>query len=191
MGRKSNGLVRTIIIVLVALTVLAFIFVTIFMLTTFRIDVEGDAMLPTLSNGERLQVNPADYNAQPLQRGDIVVFVSPLESKNFIKRVVALEGETLEIKADPNPVGTPGSECGGCGVYINGVLLREDYVRQNPDYNYGPETVGKGFTFVLGDNRRNSADSHVFGPLDVSTIKGKAIFAYFPELRMLDNPSYK
>ncbi len=104
--------------------------------------VEGDSMLPTLHTEQYLLVNKAlyfrydanlvsrlsDKNARPdmrylfhgPQRGDIIVFEAWREPKDYIKRVIATEGETVEIKPDSDPVGVPGHDCGGCGVYVNG-----------------------------------------------------------------------
>src|SRR5438477_357942 len=164
--------------------------------------VEGDSMLPTLHTEQYLLVNKAlyfRYDANLLthltqkstpadlrylfhgpQRGDIIVFVAPREyDKDFIKRVIAVEGETVQIKPDADPNGSPDRDCGGCGVYVNGVRLKEPYVRQTPDYSLEPTTIPPGHIFVLGDNRRNSSDSHVWGALDVSAIIGTAFVSYW------------
>src|SRR5262249_23173871 len=108
------------------------------------------------------------------------------------KRVVATEGETVEIKYDPDPIGNPNAPCGGCGVYVNGVKLDEPYVKATPNYTIGPIVVPQGDVYVLGDNRRNSDDSHVWGPLDVSSIVGTAFLSYWPagEWGLLPHPSY-
>jgi signal peptidase I len=178
--------------------------------------VEGDSMLPTLHTDERLLVNsglyyrydanflarvfnttaPADwhYLFHGPQRGDIIVFEAPIEPRDFIKRVIAVAGETVQIKADSDPVGNPdpNRECGGCGVFVNGVKLEEPYINQTPDYNYGPTTVPAGDIFVLGDNRRNSSDSHIWGPLDVTAIIGTAFISYWPQDHwgLLPHPTY-
>jgi signal peptidase I len=176
--------------------------------------VEGDSMAPTLHTEQYLLVNrilysrydanflsrlfepgtPADmrYLFQQPQRGDIVVFESPSEPRDFIKRIVAVAGETVEVRPDFNPVGRPGVPCGECGVYVNGVLLVEPYVRNTPDYEVPPTLVPPGHVFVLGDNRRNSADSHVFGPLAVERIVGVAFMSYLPTdtLGFIPHPTY-
>ena len=188
--RKPNKLLRIIVVLFVVLVGLLLILVQAFASTSYSSRVEGDAMLPTLHTEDRLQVNRAIYNLQKPQRGDIVVFTPPIENKDFIKRVVALEGETIEIKADIDLAGTLDQDCGGCGAYVNGIKLDEQYVKQTPDYDYGPITVEKDQIFVLGDNRRNSSDSHIFGPVDVSAIKGKAIFKYGREFQFLETPIY-
>jgi signal peptidase I len=180
--------------------------------------VEGDSMLPSLHSEQYLLVNkalyfrydanlfarvfdkytPADmhYLFHGPQRGDIVVFEAPREPKDFIKRVIAVEGETVEIRRDVAAEGLPGSDCGGCGVFVNGVKLDEPYIRQNPDYALEATTVPEGHVFVLGDNRRNSSDSHVWGPLNVDRIIGTAFISYWgpvtPEkyIGFLPHPTY-
>jgi signal peptidase I len=115
-----------------------------------------------------------------------------MESKDLIKRVIAVEGETVEVRADPDATGRPGSACGDCGVYVNGVRLEEPYIRANPDYTVEPLVVPEGHVYVLGDNRRNSQDSHVFGPLPVEQIVGVAFLSYWPLDRFgfMSHPSY-
>jgi signal peptidase I len=182
--------------------------------------VEGDSMLPTLHTDERLLVNsglyyrydanfvsrmfnaslPADwhYLFHGPQRGDIIVFESPIAPQDFIKRVIAVEGETVQIKADNDPVGKPdpNRDCGGCGVFVNGVKLDEPYINQTPNYDFpadgGVLTVPPGHIFVLGDNRRNSSDSHLWGPLDESAIIGTAFISYWPQDHwgLLPHPTY-
>ncbi len=176
--------------------------------------VEGDSMLPTLHNEQYLLVNKGLYfrydgnfltrivnsSVQPdmrylfhgPQRGDIVVFLAPTEDKDFIKRVIAVEGETVAVKPDPDGVGRPGVPCGDCGVYVNGVKLEEPYVRATPDYTVDSIVVPKGKIYVLGDNRRNSSDSHAWGPLDVDSIVGIAFLAYWPSdyWGFLPHPTY-
>jgi signal peptidase I len=207
---KNNRAVREVIeIVLIVLLVFLLVRSAV---QNFK--VEGDSMLPTLHPEQYLLVNralytrydanflgrlfdpgaPSDtrYLFQRPARGDIVVFLPPTDPKAFIKRVVAMEGETVEVRPDYNPVGRPGEPCGGCGVYVNGVLLDEPYVRQTPDYQVPPTLVPPGHVFVLGDNRRNSSDSHIFGPLAVDRVLGVAFMSYLPveSLGFLPPPSY-
>lgn len=175
--------------------------------------VEGDSMLPTLHTEQYLLVNkglyfrydtnflarftdpnaPSDmrYLFQGPQRGDIVVFEAPTEPRDFIKRVIAVEGETVEIKADKGD-GNPKTPCDGCGVFVNGVKLNEQYIKARPDYDVPLLTVPAGRVFVLGDNRRNSSDSHVWGALDVNRIIGTAFVSYWPQDRwgLLPRPTY-
>ena len=165
--------------------------------------VEGESMIPTLHNEEYLLIDklsymrwdntifaqfvPAPTDGRPRyilghgpQRGDIIVLHPPVDTRDYIKRIVGLEGESIEIKHDD-------------GVYINGVKLDEPYVEATPDYDFGPYTVPAGQVFVLGDNRRNSSDSHIWKQaLDIDQIVGKAWVAYWPREMwgLVPHPSY-
>ena len=133
------------------------------------VKVEGTSMAPLLSDQERIFINKFVYRFEPIQRGDVVVFWYPLDrTKSFIKRVVGLPGETVEIRQ-----GT---------VYVNGTIVPEPYVP--PQYedlsDLGLVRVPKGSYFVMGDHRISSNDSRVFGPVADRFIYGRAVFAYWP-----------
>src|SRR5580692_908852 len=133
------------------------------------VKVEGTSMNPLLSDQERIFINKFVYRFEPIERGDVVVFWYPLDrSKSFIKRVVALPGETIEIRAGH--------------VYVNGKELPDQYVP--PQYedlsDFGPMSVPRGSYFVMGDHRISSNDSRVFGPVASHYIYGRAVFAYWP-----------
>ncbi len=153
--------------------------------------VEGSSMDPTLHHGQYLLVNKAAYMRVDLEeagrtapflsglpevrvhpfglpkRGDIVVFRYPRDpSRDFIKRVVALPGESVEIKAGQ--------------VYVNNQRLEEPYIFDNPTYSRPPEIVASDHYFVLGDNRNNSSDSHVWGSVPLHNVIGKAWLTYWP-----------
>ncbi len=175
--------------------VLAFlIFVAVRALVlNFRVD--GSSMVPNLHNGEMLLVNRNAYlnidinhwlDALPIierdtprvvfpfgrpERGDIVVFIPPVFSeKPYIKRVIGLPGETVEIGRDGY-------------VYINGQRLEEPYIQGGITDCNPPKcswTVPGNSVFVLGDNRRNSSDSRIFGPVPIDSIIGKAWLTYWP-----------
>ena len=126
-------------------------------------------MAPLLSDQERIFINKFVYRFEPIQRGDVVVFWYPLDhSKSFIKRVVALPGETVEIRQG--------------ALYVNGKAVSEPYVpAQYADLSdFGPVRVPTDSFFVLGDHRISSNDSRVFGPVSSSYIYGRAVFAYWP-----------
>ncbi len=160
--------------------------------------IPSGSMLNTLQIGDHLLVNKMSYGikipneipfirkkifpnyrflAKIPQRGDVIVFQYPEDpSRDFIKRVIGLPGETIEIKHQK--------------VYINGSPLKEDaYVRHidaplAPPYSYprddfGPFTIPEGHVFMMGDNRENSQDSRYWGPLDINLIRGKAMFFYW------------
>jgi signal peptidase I len=133
------------------------------------VKVEGTSMAPLLSDQERIFINKFVYRFSSIDRGDVVVFWYPLDrSKSFIKRVVGLPGESIEIRHG--------------AVYVNGDLVPEPYVP--PQYaditDYGPFRVPKGSYFVMGDHRISSNDSRVFGPVSSQFIYGRAVFAYWP-----------
>ena len=133
------------------------------------VKVEGTSMAPLLSDQERIFINKFVYRFEAIQRGDVVVFWYPLDrSKSFIKRVVGLPGETIEIRRGV--------------VYVNGQTIPEPYVP--PQYadvtDYGPTRVPQGCYFVMGDHRISSNDSRVFGPVASQYIYGRAVFAYWP-----------
>jgi signal peptidase I len=137
------------------------------------VKVEGTSMMPSLEDQERIFVNKFVYRLEPIQRGDIVVFRYPRDpSKSFIKRVIGLAGDRIQIDAGR--------------VYVNGKLLDEDYVPQvYEDLRSYPEMlVPTDCYFVLGDHRSLSNDSRDFGPVNQSFIYGKAVFGYWPMDKM-------
>jgi signal peptidase I len=139
------------------------------------VKVEGTSMLPRLHDGERIFVNKLIYYdeyrwAPRVERGDIVVFWFPDDpSKSYIKRVVGLPGDTVEIREGR--------------VRINGSELDESYL--DPRFNASPKSqppvyVRPNYYFVMGDNRDNSSDSRSWGLVPKKYIYGKALFRYWP-----------
>ena len=135
------------------------------------VKVEGTSMLTRLHDGDRIFVNKLIYYGVPkLQRGDIVVFWYPNDpSKNYIKRIVGLPGETVEVREGR--------------VFINSVELSEPYL--DPHLNIShmtlqPVLVKDHYYFVMGDNRDNSSDSRYWGLVPEKYIYGKALFRYWP-----------
>jgi len=152
-----------------------------FVVQAFKIP--SGSMIPTLLIGDHILVNKFIYGIKiPFtdkkilsfkepQRGDIIVFKYPGDEKrDFIKRVIGLPGETIEIKDKQ--------------VFINGKPLQEPYAIYNgsPSYfrgHYGPVKIPPNHLFVMGDNRDNSMDSRVWGFLDERKVKGKAFIIYW------------
>lgn len=131
-----------------------------------RVRVDGFSMNPTLQNGEYILVNRLAYKAGQPARGDIIVFSFPAdEGQDLIKRVIGLPGEIVKI--------------GDGTVIINGRVLHEPYIAQDPIY-FGEWTVPEGYLFVLGDNRNDSRDSHQWGLLPVENVIGKSVLIYWP-----------
>jgi signal peptidase I len=135
-------------------------------LLTARIRVEGISMEPNLHEGQFVVVNRLAYRWNDPQRGDIIVFRFPLNTKRrFIKRVIALPGDTIVVRSGQ--------------VLINGEVIYEPYLSVTPRYN-GEWIIGPNEVFVLGDNRNNSSDSQNWGPLPTDEIIGRAVFVYWP-----------
>ncbi|MGE4271518.1 MAG: signal peptidase I [Desulfitobacterium sp.] len=133
--------------------------------------ISSNSMEPTLLNGDRILVNRFAYQTGAPARGDIVVFAYPKDtSRTFVKRVIAVEGESVELK--------------GNQVYVNGALVQEPYLKQGDYSPFEPETIPAENIFVLGDNRRESGDSREWGVLPQSYIIGKAWLLYNPLQRI-------
>ncbi len=134
--------------------------------------IPSGSMLPTLQINDRLIIDKITYNFRDPQRGDIVVFSPTDELKRqnfkdaFIKRVIGLPGEEVEVK--------------GGRVYVNGQPLREKYIEEQPNYSYGPVKVPSNQYLVLGDNRNNSYDSHYWGFVPREYIIGRAVVRFWP-----------
>jgi signal peptidase I len=177
----------------VVVAVILALFIRTFVVQAFKIPT--GSMETNLLIGDHLLVNKVIYSPsaipfedlvlakKPVQRGHVVVFKFPEDpSRDFIKRVIGLPGETVEIRDKT--------------VFINGRALVEPYVhflepplrRDDPEYglrtegvrdNWGPEVVPPGHLFVLGDNRDNSRDSRFWGTLPRDQVKGRALLVYW------------
>ncbi|MCY7278699.1 MAG: signal peptidase I, partial [Phormidesmis sp. CAN_BIN44] len=148
--------------------------------------IPSGSMLPTLQINDRLIVDKLSYRFNMPQRGDIVVFspTSTLEKQNFhdafIKRVIGLPGDKVEVK--------------GGRVFVNDQALKENYIEEDPQYQWGPQTVPSGSYLVLGDNRNNSYDSHYWGFVPREKIIGRAVVRFWPPNRVGEitpEPNYK
>lgn len=172
--------------------------------------VEGESMEPSMHNNQYLLVNKAiffrvdfgrfddwfpflpgdgsgeDHLFRAPKRGDVIVFRFHLDTdRDFIKRVIGVPGDTVEVRDGV--------------VFINGSPLEEPYILATPNYTYGPKTVPEGMYWVLGDNRRNSFDSHAWGSscapeeqcdfVPEENIIGQAWLSYWPfdELGFINN----
>ncbi len=129
--------------------------------------VRGESMEPTLHTNEYLLVEKISYRLHGPRRGDVVVFRYPRdEDENFIKRVIAVPGETVEIVSGR--------------VYIDGQPIVEPYLLQLPRESMPPTRIPDGKLFVLGDNRLNSNDSRAFGMVSMDELVGRAWLRYWP-----------
>jgi len=150
----------------------------LFHVTVGSFKVYGSSMLPTIEEGEYIMVSKAAYFFGEPQRGDIIVFDSPQDPKSdLIKRIIAVPGDTVEIRDDK--------------VSVNGIPLAEPYTLEPPHYLMMPEEIPPGHYFVLGDNRNNSSDSHRGWTAPRQNIVGKAWITYWPPYRWRLIPGYK
>lgn len=162
-GKKSTlGEILESVVVAVLLAAV----IRLFILAPFYIP--SGSMEPTLQIGDRIIVSKLAYRFGEPRRGDIVVFKYPLDpSRDFVKRLIGLPGETVALRNNH--------------LYINGRLVTEDYLPQDIHFaDFGPVQVPPGYYLMLGDNRNNSDDSRVWGPLPRQNIVGKAILVYWP-----------
>jgi signal peptidase I len=170
--RRARGLLDWVVVIGVALLV-AFL-VRTFVLAHFVVD--GHSMDTTLHDGDRVFVNKLSYRLHDPRRGDVVVLheINGGTDRDLIKRVIALEGETIEVR--------------NCVVLVDGRVLEEPYLDPqlvtpgNCGGDYGPTAVPDDHVFVMGDNRAGSQDSRsdAVGPIDVDDIVGRAFVVFWP-----------
>ena len=139
--------------------------------------VPSGSMMDTIQIGDLVLGEKVSLSFRDPEPGDVVTFESPLvPSETLVKRVVAVEGQTVELV--------------GGSVYVDGVRLDEPYVDGQPTYSESdyddaagvdyPYTVPDGMVWVMGDNRTNSKDSRYFGPVSVDDVTSRAILIYWP-----------
>jgi signal peptidase I len=154
-----------------SVAVLFCFFLITFVAQAFR--VQGTSMEPLLEDGERIVVNKFVYRFRPIDRGDVVVFWYPRDpSVSFIKRVVGLPGDTVELRSGR--------------LYVNDAVVDERYLP--PSFrdadSFPPTEVRRGYYFVLGDHRRSSNDSRSWGEVPERYIYGRAVFRFWPVARL-------
>ncbi len=166
---KYRVVVEWLLIAIVAFTlamvVRAFVFQSYY--------IPSGSMLPTLQIGDRILVDKLSYDLHGIHEGDIVVFRKPASDTDsagitdLVKRVIGLPGQRIAAIDGQ--------------VYINGKLLREPFLPKSAlTYNLPSQVVPKGDVFVMGDNRLNSKDSRVFGPISEKLIVGKVVLIFWP-----------
>jgi len=162
------------ITILIAVAVFALLRLTVQSYT-----VVMSSMEPNFQGGECIMVNKMSYRSSGPQRGEVIVFDPPFTSLHpFIKRVIGLPGETVEIKNEK--------------VFIDGIPLEEEYIMAPPNYAMPATEVPENEYFVLGDNRNSSNDSHNGWTVPRDNIVGKAWFTYWPpsKWRVVKHYSY-
>jgi signal peptidase I len=148
-------------------------------------EVQGRSMEDNFWDGEYLLADKISYHFKDPKRGDVIIF-KQTESADYIKRIVGLPGDTIEIR--------DGS------FYVNGQKLDETEYLDPDVYTEGKKylsegevyTVPEGKLFVAGDNRPHSSDSRAFGPVPFDRVKGRAVLIYWPisHLHVVDRPNY-
>jgi signal peptidase I len=192
---KPRSLLRELPLLLGVAFVIAFLVKTFVAQAFF---IPSESMVHTLEVGDRVLVSRMSYKLHDPRRGDIVVFTSPFETEgsgddrslpsrvihtvlesvglrqpsteDFIKRVIALPGETVEGKNGH--------------IIVNGRQLVEPYLAEEPIGDFPAKTIPAGHVWVMGDNRNRSSDSRVFGPIKESKIVGRAILRIWPLNRL-------
>jgi signal peptidase I len=158
------------IVVIVAAAFVLALLIQQFVVKPFSIPSES--MQPTLTKGDRVLVARFVYRFGEPKPGDVIVFHPPTSPKEeYIKRVVAVGGDRVSVHDGK--------------LWINGKAMNESYINEKVMVGTFPEiTVPEGSVFAMGDNRNNSGDSRVFGPVPKSSILGTAFFLYWPLTRM-------
>lgn len=147
------------------MTLVVFILLVTFVIQGFK--VYGSCMEPNLHTGERLLGNKFIYHFENPSRGDIVVFKYPADPRKvFIKRIVALPGDMIEIQSGK--------------LFVNKKPVAEQYVKTVAHGSFPAEKVTSGHVFVLGDNRDESNDSRFWGELPINNIQARAWLRYWP-----------
>jgi signal peptidase I len=159
--------------------VLTLVMFVVIRLAVQNYQIDGTSMVPTFQNSQFVLVDKLTYNFSAPQRGDVIVFEFPLNhSQNFIKRIIGIPGDRIEIDSGGN-------------LSVNGETLTEPYINDFENAASGPKNVvlGPNQYFVMGDNRGGSYDSRDWGPVNRSEIIGKATLVYWPlnQLRLVPN----
>jgi signal peptidase I len=157
-----------------AFVISASVFVVVYLFLMQPHQVKGSSMYPTFKDKEYLLTDKITYNKADPKYGDVIVFKAPVnENFDFIKRVIAVPGQTVMVK--------------GGHVYIDGKLLQEDYLTSDIVTNAGQfllegesYVVQPGELMAFGDNRDHSSDSRDWGPVPEQNIVGRVFFRYWP-----------
>lgn len=167
--KKSNFLKEFILPIIIA--ILFVVLIRHFIIGIYYIP--SGSMIPTLNLNDQVIVTKLSYKIHDPERGDIIVFKYPVNERNglkkqeYVKRVIGLPGDILEIKNNK--------------VYINNTQLSEPYLAKDTDMpDYGPVKIPDQQYFMMGDNRNHSNDSRYWGMVERKYLIGKAQLIYFP-----------
>jgi len=161
-----RAFLREILVIIIAAVAIFFLLQA----TVQKSSVIGYSMEPGLQDGQQLLINKVVYHLHEPERGDIIIFHPPPpyspKATPFIKRIIALPGDTIEVKNG--------------AVYVNGSKLDEPYIKEPPTYNLQQKKIPENEYFVLGDNRNNANDSHNGWTVPRQNIIGKAWLSIWP-----------
>lgn len=170
-----------------SIVVMLAVMVMIYLFVMSPQEIDGASMEPNFHDGEYILTNKIEYKLNVPQRGDVVIFKSPINpQRDYIKRIVALPGERIRLSHNT--------------IYINDQPLHEPYIPENIYTVQGSYlkdnneiVIPQDKYFVLGDNRQHSSDSREFGPIEKTEFIGKAYLRYWPFTRfgILPRPEYK
>jgi signal peptidase I len=167
-GKKKRGALGMVVEVVVIVAAAFVIALLVQWLLVKPFTIHQISMEPTLIEGDRVLISRLTYHFRDPESGDVVVFDSPInENEDLVKRVVAVAGDEVAIKDG--------------ALYVNGVAQEEPYLLEQDFEGYEPGlVVPESQVYVLGDNRNNSGDSRIFGPIAIDSIIGKAFVIYWP-----------
>jgi len=161
-----KAFLRDTLLIIVAAVVISLLIQT----TVQKSSVNGYSMEPSFQDEQQLLINKVVYYLHEPERGDVIIFHPPppynSETTPFIKRIIALPGDIIEIKNG--------------AVYINGLKLDEPYIKEPPAYNFQQKKIPENEYFVLGDNRNSASDSHNGWTVPRQNIIGKAWLSIWP-----------
>lgn len=163
----------------------ASVFLVIYIFIARPFQVSGQSMFPTFHDKEYVLTDLITIKLSQLKKGDVIVFKAPKDpDKDFIKRIIAIPGDTIFIKEGK--------------MYVNNKAVSEKGYLPDSVKTYGGSflsegrqvIIGRNEYFVMGDNRPYSSDSREFGPITFSSVIGKSVFVYWPpkRMRLVENP---
>jgi signal peptidase I len=156
--------------IVILIAVISATLIRVFIIEPFA--VPTPSMEPTLRVGDKVLINKITYKFKTVSRGDIVAFNSPIDNKDLVKRVIAIERDEITLTSEGE-------------IYINGEKIVENYLPPDSNISYLNQTVivSDNEVFVMGDNRNNSFDSRFFGTIQEESIFGKFLAIYWPPSR--------